>query len=112
MATVDEVEQVVRSLADRLAGLDAEVRRRYNVDRTVSCHVQDLGVVWTGRLCDEGLCDLRCSDADRAQVRVSVDSDDLLALADGRLAVATAGASGRLRVQAGPRDLLRLRAVL
>lgn len=115
MASADEVECAVRLLVARLAGLDPEVRRRYSADRTVSCRVRDLGVVWSGRLCDGGLCDLTdvVDNADgRAQVRLTVSSDDLLALADGRMAVPSAWASGRLRVQAGPLDLLRLRAVL
>ena len=112
MATPREVEAVLRSLADRLAGVDAVTRRRYCVDRTVSCRVSDLDVVWSGRLCDDGLCGLTDGDADRAQVRLAVSSDDLLAHRDGRLAVPSAWASGRLRVQANPLDLLRLRALL
>ena len=112
MATVDEVEQAVRSLVQRLADLDPEVRLRYSVDRTVSCRVRDLDVVWSGRLCDDGLCDLTCTPDERAQVRLTVGSDDLLSLADGRLTAASAWATGRLRVQAGPLDLLRLRAAL
>lgn len=112
VATAFEVEEAVRLLVQRLAEVDADIRRRYSADRTVSCRVRDLDVVWSGRLCDDGLCEVTCADRDRAQVRLTVGSDDLLALAEGRLAVPAAWASGRLRVQASPLDLLRLRAVL
>ena len=112
MATFAEVETAVRSLVQRLADVDPDVRRRYNAERTVSCRVSDLDVVWSGRLCDDGLCELTAGTAARAQVRLSVHSDDLIALAEGRLAVPAAWASGRLRIQAAPLDLLRLRAVL
>jgi hypothetical protein len=37
-------------------------------------------------------------------------SDDLIALTDGRLKLAAAWATGRLRINAGVRDLLKLRS--
>jgi putative sterol carrier protein len=39
-------------------------------------------------------------------------SDDLVALTDGQLNVASAWATGRLRVDASIKDMLRLRALL
>lgn len=112
MATADQCRTAVLSLADRLQDLDVDLRRRYVVERTVSCRVADLGVTWSGRLCDDGLCDLTTLADARAQVRLTVDSDDLLALVEGRLPVTTAFAVGKLRVQANPLDLLRLRALI
>lgn len=112
VATRAEVESAVQTLVQRLAAVDADVRRRYCSDRTVSCVVSDLDLVWSGRLGDEGLLDVTTDPADRAQIRLSVGSDDLVALAEGRLAPTTAWAGGRLRVQAGPMDLLRLRTLL
>ncbi len=112
MATPHEVETAVRSLVERLGEVDPEVRRKYSVNRTVSCHVSDLDVLWSGRLCDAGLCEVTDASGDRAQVRLAVSSDDLVALTAGQLAVPSAWATGRLRVQANPLDLLRLRALL
>jgi hypothetical protein len=112
LATLPQVAGAVRSVVDRLGDVDPAVRRQYAVDRTVSCYVSDLDVVWSARLCEQGLCDVTVEDADRAQVRLTVTSEDLLALAEGRLAVPVAWATGRLRVQASPMDLLRLRAFL
>jgi len=112
VASVQECEDALRDLADRLAELDPELRRRYVVERSVSCRIPDLEMVFVGRLCDDGLLDIHSEAAERAQVRLTVGSDDLLALADGRLAVPTAFATGKLRVQAGPLDLLKLRSLI
>lgn len=111
MASQAECEAALRSLVDAVATLEPEVRRKYVVDRTVSCRVTDLDVTWSARLTEDGLVDLR-TDAPKAQVRLSVGSDDLVALVEGRLAVPTAVATGRVRVQASPFDLLRLSAFL
>ncbi len=112
MATPIEVAAAVGSLVARLAAVDPALRRRYCNDRTVSCHVSDLDLVWSGRLGDDGLQDVTTAPADRAQIRLTVSSDDLVALAQGRLAATSAWAGGRLRVQAGPLDLLTLRTLL
>ena len=112
MATVEQCEAAVGALVRRLAAVDPEVRNRYAVERTVSCSVYDLKVVFAGRLTDDGLTDVSTAESDRAQIRLSVSGDDLLALIDGTLAVPVAWATGRLRVQAGPLDLLKLRQLL
>ncbi len=115
MASVQECELALQSLAERLAEIDADTRSRYVVPRTLACRVPDLDVVFLARLGEEGLADLRCSDGDDtdgAQVRLSADSDDLLALVGGELSPPMAWATGRLKVQASPLDLLKLRALL
>jgi hypothetical protein len=45
-------------------------------------------------------------------VRLTVGSNDLLALTQRRLTVGSAFATGRLRIQASPLDLLRLSSFL
>lgn len=115
MATVEDCERALQSLADRLAEVDPEIRSRHVVARTLACRIPDLDVVFLARLCDEGLAELRCSDGadtDGAQVRLAAASDDLLALVDGGLSPPMAWATGRLKVQASPMDLLKLRALL
>lgn len=105
----------LQSLAERLAAVDPHVRARYVVDRTLACRVPDLDVVFLATLNSCGLDELRWSDgldSDRAQVRLSADSDDLVALVRGELSPPVAWATGRLKVQAGPMDLLKLRALL
>jgi hypothetical protein len=111
VASEAECEAALRSLVTGLAALDPDVRRRYVVDRTISCRVSDLDITWHAHLTDDGLVDITREGA-RAQVRLTVSSDDLLSLVEGRLAVPTAVATGRIRVQASPFDLLRLSAFL
>ncbi len=45
-------------------------------------------------------------------MRLAAASDDLLALVDGELSPPMAWATGRLKVQASPLDLLKLRALI
>ena len=48
----------------------------------------------------------------KADIRLTMTSDDLVALTDGRLHFGKAWASGRVKLEAGLRDLLRLRKIL
>ena len=115
MASVQECEHALRALAVRLAEVDPEVRARYVVTRTLACRVPDLDVVFLATLNDEGIEEIRCtsgSDSAGAQVRLAAASDDLLSLVAGSLSPPVAWATGRLKVQASPLDLLKLRALL
>lgn len=114
MASEAACDEALLGLVAMLDAVDPDLRAKYVMDRTVSCRVSDLGCSWSARVCDEGLVDLKQVEADdsRAQVRLTVTSDDLLALIEGRLTVPMAVATGRLRVQANPLDLLRLGALL
>ena len=113
MATLEECEQAVRLLVDRLADVDPDVRRKYAVERTVACKVPDLGVVFLARFDDAGtISDLQVAPEGKAQVKLAASSDDLIALIEGRLAVPTAWATGKLKVDASMFDLLKLRSLL
>ena len=115
MASVEECQRALVSLADKLSGVDPDVRAKYVVTRTLACRIPDLDVVFLATLNDDGLEELRCSDGsdtDGAQVRLAADSDDLLALLEGELSPPVAWATGRLKVQASPLDLVKLRALL
>lgn len=115
MATVQQCEQALTTLAERLADVDPEVRAKYVVTRTLACRVPDLDVVFLATLNDEGIEELRCTDGastEGAQVKLAADSDDLLALLEGELSPPLAWATGRLKVQASPLDLLKLRSLL
>ena len=112
MASVEECDKALRHLADQLAGVPADVRAKYVLDRTVSCRVHDLDTTWSARLTDEGIVGITTADEAKAQVRLSVGSDDLMALCEGRLAITSAFATGKLRVQASPLDMLRLTSLI
>lgn len=116
MATVEECRTALTTLAGRLAAAHAEAaaagRRRQTLDRALSCRVTDLGVDFHGRLAEGTLRDIQDGPDPRAQIVLTSDSDDLVSLTEGRLNVASAFSSGRIKIKASPFDLLKLRAML
>jgi putative sterol carrier protein len=111
MATVEECERALRDLAAKLGTVDAQKRGQVVLDRSLSCTLRDLGVIFAGQLRDGELRDIRqVSNAD-AQIKLTMTSDDLLKLTSGELNFAQAWASGRLRVDANVFDLLKLRSI-
>ncbi|MEV7090099.1 sterol-binding protein [Streptomyces sp. NPDC093085] len=115
MATKEECRGALDKLSENLAGADGEVSRAAGFDRTLSCHVTDLDVTFTGRLAD-GVIEVADTVAGpppgRAQIRLAMTGDDLVALVAGELNFARAWGAGRVRLEAGFRDLLRLRSLL
>jgi hypothetical protein len=114
VATAEQCEQALHTLAQRLADNDAS-RKKAGFDRSLTCTIRDLDVVFSGRLSDGRLVDIgRATGRDAtgsAQVRLTMTSDDLLALVDGQLKMASAWATGRVKIDAGVRDLVRLRSI-
>jgi hypothetical protein len=111
MASVDDCAQALSTLAARLATAHPTAKRKAAVDRTMTCSITDLGVIFGGRLRDGELLDIRPVDSADAQVKMAMSSDDLVKLVAGELHMGTAFASGRVRIDAGIRDLLRLRSI-
>ena len=113
MATVEACEDALAHLGDRLSEVEHDVKRKHIVDRSVSCRIPDLGVTFYGHLRDGHLRDVvQDEPAEQAQIRLTVSSDDLIALTHGELHFAHAWASGRLKIEASVRDMLRLRSLL
>jgi predicted lipid carrier protein YhbT len=113
VATLQAVEQAVHGLLERLAEVDPDVRRKYAVERTVACQVRDLEIVFLASFDDDGtIRGLTTAEHGDGQVKLSVSSDDLVALIEGRLSVPTAWATGKLRIDASMLDLLKLRSLL
>jgi alkyl sulfatase BDS1-like metallo-beta-lactamase superfamily hydrolase len=111
MATVAECEKAFATLAERLADADPEMRRRNSFDRTISCRLSDLEVIFAGHLHDGLLTDIREVDDPSAQVKLTMTSDDLIKLVDRELNMASAWASGRVKIDARVFDLIKLRSV-
>ncbi|NYV74445.1 sterol-binding protein [Streptomyces sp. UH6] len=115
MATIEECRAALEELAGRLASAPGAVREAASAERSVSCHVTDLDVTFTGRLAGgrlEVLDVVRGRPAGSARIRLSTTGDDLLALVAGTLPFPRAWATGRLRIDAPLRDLLHLRTLL
>ncbi|MDQ1603754.1 MAG: hypothetical protein QOE01_1599 [Actinomycetota bacterium] len=112
MATLEECHDALERLADRLTTVDDESRRAHAFDRSLSCEIPDLDVTFTGELSEGHLSGITTEPAPRAQIRLTANSDDLIAMTDGHLSFGQAWLSGRVKVEAGVRDLLRLRSML
>lgn len=115
LSTVDAVARcrvAVDTLAARLHAFDGDLRRKHAPDRTVSCTLLDLDLTFHGHLRDGCLVGITSEPRPRAQIRVLCLSDDLIAMVEGDLGFTQAWGSGRLRLDAGWRDLIRLSALL
>ena len=66
----------------------------------------------TARLHEGCLLDFSSKPTDEAQIRLTVSSDDLLAVTAGELPFASAWAAGRLKIEASVLDMIRLRSLL
>ena len=111
MATVEQCREALLEVAARLAG-DRESAARVNLDRSLACHIKDLDAYFHGRLKDGTIVGLTDGDDPKAQIRLTVGSDDLLALVNGHLNFASAWATGRVSIKAGFTDLLKLRKLI
>ncbi|MGW0466244.1 SCP2 sterol-binding domain-containing protein [Streptomyces sp. NPDC003027] len=115
MATITQCRSALDRLSDNLTRADGEVRGAAALDRTLSCHITDLDTTFSGRL-ESGRIEVHDTvdgpPPARAQIRLAMTGDDLVAMVDGELSFAKAWASGRVRLEAGFRDLLRLRSLL
>ncbi len=112
MASVEEVEVVLRDLLGRLENVDETTRALLPSKRTIEARCPDLDLIrfalWErGRI--KPLDELPNT---RPDIRISVRSDDLLAIASGELSFSGAYTSSRVRLDASMSDLLRLRALL
>ncbi|MBK5995331.1 SCP2 sterol-binding domain-containing protein [Streptomyces microflavus] len=115
MATMAECRSALRRLSDNLAAADGDVRGAAALDRSLSCHIKDLDITFTGRLADGRIQvqdTVEGPPREKAEIRLAMTGDDLVALVDGDLNFAKAWASGRVRLEAGFRDLLKLRSLL
>ncbi|WP_030675514.1 sterol-binding protein [Streptomyces rimosus] len=115
MATLEECRAALGRLAQNLSTADGDVRGAAALDRSLSCWITDLDVTFVGRLANGALTDVTHVSGpppERAQIRLSMRGDDLVALVDGELHFAKAWGSGRVKLEAGFRDLLRLRTLL
>ncbi|MGV9286846.1 sterol-binding protein [Streptomyces sp. NPDC003719] len=115
MATTEECRAALDKLSDNMGGAEGDLRSATALDRSVSCHITDLDITFAGRMAD-GRIDVRETlegpPREKAEIGLAMTGDDLVALVDGELNFAKAWGSGRVRLEAGLRDLFRLRKLL
>ncbi|MCX5556582.1 SCP2 sterol-binding domain-containing protein [Streptomyces sp. NBC_00038] len=115
MATIEECRTALEKLSDNMASAEGDVRTAAALDRSLSCRITDLDITFVGRLRDgriEVLDTLQGPPAEKAQIRLTMSGDDLVAMVNGELNFAKAWGSGRVKLEAGLRDLFRLRTLL
>ncbi|EFL27207.1 MULTISPECIES: hypothetical protein [Streptomyces] len=115
MATLEQCRDALDKLAENLAGANGDLRSAAALDRSVSCWITDLDTTFMGRLVESRIEDVTTAPGpppERAQIRLTMSGDDLVALVDGELHFARAWGSGRVKLEAGLLDLLRLRKLL
>lgn len=112
MATMEQCLTALEEILGDLAASPAAA----GLDRSLSCRLTDLDEVVMGRLGGGAVRDLHVLPhgpaVPRADIRLTMTSDDLLKLVAGHIHFGQAWATGRVKLEAGLRDLLRLRKVL
>jgi hypothetical protein len=115
MATTAECRAALEQLSRNLGKAEGDVRTAASLDRSLTCWITDLDLTFSGRLRDGSITEVTEAPGrpgERAQIRLSMTGDDLVALVGGRLNFASAWATGRVKLEAGIRDLLQLRKLL
>jgi hypothetical protein len=115
MATTEECRSALDKLSENLAGAEGDVRSAAALDRSLSCRITDLDITFVGRLTDgriEVLDTIEGPPRERAEIRLTMTGDDLVSMVNGELNFAKAWGTGRVRLEAGLRDLFRLRKLL
>jgi len=116
VASVNEVQSELQKLVDRLGAADpkvhADLHRTLGGSRIVQIEVPDLGEsFWS--LLDQGVMDeVHRGEPDRPDIRITADSDDLIAMIEGTKPLFSSYLAGHVRVQASVSDLLALRRLM
>jgi hypothetical protein len=117
VATQQECETALTRVAQMLSGADPRARSKLD-QRTLSCLVRDLDLLYLGRLVDGALGDVQLIQPDQrsaspaAQLRLTVASDDLVLLSRKELDFTKAWLSGRVKLEASIGDLIKLKSML
>lgn len=112
MASVEQCAAALDVLAHRLEQYPHDRRREEIPDRTVELTLLDLDVSFVGRLHDGQLVGIEQGSLSKPNIRLTMNSDDLIELTEQTLRFSHAWATGRLHLDASLRDLLRLRSLL
>src|SRR4051812_50030119 len=100
------MEQCIKALQGILGDLAANPAAE-GLDRSLSCRLTDLDEVVVGRLSSGAVRDLHVLPhgpaVPKADIRLTMSSDDLVALTDGKLHFGSAGGSGRGEPEGGAR---------
>ena len=113
MHTAEECQQALQKLAKRLSELTPQERQEYFGNRTISVTVSDLDVTFVTVLGDgDDLVRVAGPDEPKADMRLTATSDLVMSLSQQPMNVARAWVTGKVKIEAGMKDLMRLRRLL
>jgi hypothetical protein len=113
MTTAEECRTALQKLAGRLSDLSPDEREKYFGNRTISVTVPDLNVTFVTVLGsgDDPVREAVPGDPP-ADIRMTANSDEVVALAEQPMNIARAWMGGRIKIEASVKDLFRLRRLL
>jgi putative sterol carrier protein len=111
MATQEDCLEAILTVVERFNSHDAGKKRERIPSRSVGCTILDLDITYCGKTVDGYVVDVARSATHSADLRVLCTSDDLIDLVNGDLSFAHAWSTGRVRLDASLRDLIRLRSL-
>ena len=113
MTSAEDCREALQKLAGRLGELSPADREAYFGDRTISVTIPDLGVTYETRLGtgDEPVREVGPGEPP-ADMRLTANSDEVIALSQSPMNIARAWVAGRVKVEASMKDLFRLRKLL
>jgi hypothetical protein len=114
MADITEVRAALDQVVVELDALEAETRHKIP-DTTVAVLLRDLDIAFAGQL-DAGqlvgIHEIDPAELRSSRLRLTLTSDDLIEVVEGRLSFGRAWSKGRIKVDAHLRDLFELRKFL
>ena len=111
MASRAEVDRTLRKLVKQLDVADLDDADLPTDARTILCVITDLELEYRADYAKGKIRKLRLIEDGKAtaDVKITLSSDELIALANGKSSLPMALLFGRIRVDANARDLLLLR---
>jgi len=110
VASAEAVDRTLKKLVKRLDGADLDGASLPENERSILVVITDLELVYRAEYSGGRIRKLRLVKNEvPSDVKISVGSDELVALADGKSSLPMALLFGRIRVDAHARDLLLLR---
>jgi SCP-2 sterol transfer family protein len=113
VATTRQIEAKLHELIARLDGASSDVHGSLAGSlpdgKVVEVHLTDLDTSYWTQMAKGKMSGLSRGAPERADIRLSVESDRLIELIDGHRSVFSAYVAGELRLEASLSDLLRLR---
>jgi hypothetical protein len=113
VATKQQVERKLRELVKRLdqagGGIHGSLAEALPERRVIHVIVPDLDSSWWTEMSDGRMRGLHRGAPNRTDIKVKVESDQLLDLVDGRKSLFSSYLGGKIKIEASLSDLLRLR---